>query len=61
MMAWDGKAITWRVYITTRAKTKLFVYDHADEAKKNKQVLEFDQIQDMKYMPDGKTLFTKCG
>ena len=56
MMAWDGKGNNLAVVYNDQGKTKLFVYDMLTKLKKNKQVMEFEQIQDMKYMPDGKTL-----
>ena len=57
MMAWDGKGNSLAVVYNEQGKTSCLymIFDKAD--KTNKQELpDFDQIQDMKYMPDGNTL-----
>ncbi|MBC7936567.1 MAG: hypothetical protein H7Y86_14550 [Rhizobacter sp.] len=57
-MAWDPKGTRVAVSYVKEGKLNFFVYDLVTKIKYNKVVLsgEIDQIQDMKYMLDSKTL-----
>ncbi|HRD56512.1 MAG TPA: hypothetical protein PK504_00620 [Ferruginibacter sp.] len=57
-MAWDPKGSRIAVAYIKEGKLNLFVYDLVTRIKYNKTVLssKIDQIQDMKYMLDSKTL-----
>ena len=57
-MAWDPKGTRIAVSYVKEGKLNLFVYDMITGIKYNKTVLsdQLDQIQDMKYMLDSKTL-----
>ncbi len=56
LMAWDGKGTNLAVIYNAEGKVKLFVYDLIKRYKPIKQDLEFDQVQDVKYMLDKNTL-----
>jgi hypothetical protein len=58
MMAWDPKGTRIAVLYTHEGRLKLFVYDVITRIKQYKLDLtdKFDQVQDMKYMLDSKTL-----
>jgi len=57
LMAWDGKGSRLAVLYWDAGKLRFFVYDLVNRVKINKKELEqFDQIQDMKYMLDANTL-----
>ncbi len=58
LMAWDPKGTRISVIFTDQGKLKLFVYDVVTRYKQNVIDLsdEFDQVQDVKYMLDSKTL-----
>lgn len=56
LMAWDGKGTNLAVVYNAEGKVKLFVYDLIKRYKPIKQDLEFDQVQDVKYMLDKNTL-----
>jgi hypothetical protein len=58
MMAWDPKGTRISVIYAQEGRLKLFVYDAVTRIKQYKIDLtdKFDQIQDMKYMLDSKTL-----
>jgi hypothetical protein len=57
-MAWDPKGTRIAVSYIKEGKLNFFVYDLVTGIKYNKTILsnEIDQIQDMKYMLDSKTL-----
>ena len=57
-MAWDPKGTRISVVYVEEGRLKLFVYDIITRIKYNKTDLtdKFDQIQDIKYMLDSKTL-----
>ena len=58
LMAWDTKGARLTVIYKDQGKIKLFVYDVATHSRINTLDLteHFQQIQDVKYMPDGRTL-----
>ncbi|MBC7535860.1 MAG: hypothetical protein H7258_09215, partial [Ferruginibacter sp.] len=58
LMAWDPKGTRISVIYTEQGKLKLFVYDVINRWKTVRIDLtsEFDQVQDVKYMLDSKTL-----
>lgn len=58
LMAWDPKGTRISVVYTTEGKLKLFVYDLVTNYKQYKIDLtdKFDQVQDIKYMLDSRTL-----
>jgi len=58
LMAWDPKGTRISVIYTEQGKLKLFVYDVVASWKEKRIDLtdEFDQVQDVKYMLDSKTL-----
>lgn len=58
IMAWDPKGARLVVIYKEKGKNKLFVYDVATRSKTTELDLteQFQQIQDVKYMPDGRTL-----
>ncbi len=58
LVAWDPKGTRISVFYTTEGKLKLFVYDVLSSFKQYKFDLtdKFDQVQDVKYMLDSKTL-----
>lgn len=58
MMAWDPKGSRIAVLYAQEGRLKLFVYDVVTRIKQYKLDLtdQFDQVQDMKYMLDSKTL-----
>jgi hypothetical protein len=58
MMAWDPKGTRIAVIYTQEGRLKMFIYDVVTRIKQYKLDLtdKFDQIQDMKYMLDSKTL-----
>ncbi len=58
MMAWDPKGTRVTVIYTTEGRLKLFVYDLITRIKQFKIDLtdQFDQVQDVKYMLDSRTL-----
>ena len=56
MMAWDPKGTRLAVVYWQEGKVKLFVYDVIKRYKPIKQDLDFDQVQDFKYMLDANTL-----
>jgi hypothetical protein len=57
LLAWDGKGTRLACIYWSEGKTRLFVYDVVARYKTVKQdITHFEQIQDMKYMLDEKTL-----
>ncbi len=58
IMAWDPKGTRISIVYTEKGKIYLFIYDVATKTKKWDIDLtnKFDQIQDMKYMLDSRTL-----
>ncbi len=58
IMAWDPKGTRFAVAYSTEGKLKLFIYDALSNFKKSTFDLteNFDQIQDIKYMLDSRTL-----
>ncbi|MEP7144902.1 MAG: hypothetical protein ABI707_18600 [Ferruginibacter sp.] len=58
IMAWDPKGARLTVIYKEQGKIKLFVYDIVTRSKIINLDLtdQFQQIQDVKYMPDGRTL-----
>jgi hypothetical protein len=58
MMAWDPKGTRLTVLYSEEGRLKLFVYDNVTHIKPYKRDLTeiFDQVQDMQYMVDSKTL-----
>ncbi len=58
MMAWDPKGSRIAVLYAQEGRLKLFVYDIVTRIKQYKLDLtdKFDQVQDIKYMTDSKTL-----
>ncbi len=57
LLAWDGKGTRLAVLYSDEGKTKFFVYDVVNHNKLWKRDIEqFDQVQDMKYMLDNNTL-----
>ena len=58
LMAWDPKGTRISVVYTEEGKLKLFVYDVVTNYKQYKIDLtdKFDQVQDIKYMLDSRTL-----
>ncbi len=58
LVAWDPKGTRISVIYTTEGKLKLFVYDVLSSFKQYKFDLtdKFDQVQDVKYMLDSRTL-----
>lgn len=58
MMAWDPKGTRIAVVYNTEGKLKLFVYDVVTRIKQYTEDLTetFDQVQDMKYKLDSRTL-----
>lgn len=61
-MAWDPKGTRIAVSYVKEGKLNFFVYDLVTGIKYNKTVLsdQIDQIQDMKYMLDSKTLLVSA-
>lgn len=52
LLAWDGKGTRLSCIYWEEGKIKMFVYDNAKRIKRYKQTVpEFEQIQDMKFMP----------
>ena len=58
MMAWDSKGSRLSVLYGEEGRIKLFVFDVITRVKPYKRDLTdfFDQVQDMKYMLDSRTL-----
>jgi len=57
LLAWDNKGTRLAVLYAEKGKLKFFVYDMVRGIKINKQEWkQFDQVQDMKYMLNDKTL-----
>ncbi len=58
IMAWDPKGTRISIIYTTEGKLKLFVYDVLSNIKQYSFDLtdKFDQVQDVKYMLDSRTL-----
>lgn len=56
LLAWNGKGNKLLVVYNHEGKIKMFTYDIFSRLKKDKLTLEFDQIQDVKYMNDDNTL-----
>jgi hypothetical protein len=58
LMAWDPKGTRISVIYTTEGRLKLFVYDVLSNLKQYTFDLtdKFDQVQDVKYMLDSRTL-----
>ncbi|HQD09783.1 MAG TPA: hypothetical protein PLQ65_08965 [Flavihumibacter sp.] len=56
LLAWNGKGNKLLVIYNHEGKIKMFTYDIFSRLKKDKLTLEFDQIQDVKYMNDDNTL-----
>lgn len=58
ILAWDGKGTRLACIYSEEGKLKLFVYDVVNRFKvvKNRELKDFDQVQDMKYMLDANTL-----
>jgi hypothetical protein len=58
IIAWDPKGTRFSVLYKTEGKVKLFVYDVLSDLKQYTFDLtdRFDQVQDMKYMLDSRTL-----
>ncbi|MEP7111442.1 MAG: hypothetical protein ABI760_25825, partial [Ferruginibacter sp.] len=58
LMAWDTKGARLTVIYKQAGKIKLFVYDVVSRTRISQLDLtdKFQQIQDVKYMPDGRTL-----
>ena len=58
LMAWDPKGTRISVIYTTQGRLKLFVYDVLSNLKQYTYDLtdRFDQVQDVKYMLDSRTL-----
>lgn len=58
IMAWDPKGTQIAVIYPEEGRAKLFVYDLVNRQKQSRIDLSnyFDQVQDMKYMLDNKTL-----
>lgn len=57
ILAWDGKGSRLAVLYTEEGKIKFFVYDVVNRIKLFKrEIKQFDQVQDMKYMLDANTL-----
>ncbi|MBI1342952.1 MAG: hypothetical protein GC171_08465 [Terrimonas sp.] len=58
ILAWDGKGTRLACIYSEEGKLKLFVYDLVNRFKpvKNRELKDFDQVQDMKYMLDANTL-----
>ena len=58
LMAWDPKGTRITVIYSTEGRLKLFVYDVLSNLKQYTYDItdQFDQVQDVKYMPDSRTL-----
>jgi hypothetical protein len=58
LVAWDPKGTRFSVFYTTEGRLKLFVYDVVTKIKQYRFDLtdKFDQVQDVKYMLDSRTL-----
>jgi hypothetical protein len=58
ILAWDNRGTRLACIYNTNGKLKLFVYDVANRIKyiNERELTEFDQVQDMKYMLDANTL-----
>jgi hypothetical protein len=58
ILAWDNKGTRLACIYNTNGKLKLFVYDNANRTKyiNERELTQFDQVQDMKYMLDANTL-----
>ncbi|MFT4024677.1 MAG: hypothetical protein QM664_12945, partial [Flavihumibacter sp.] len=56
LLAWNGKGNKLLVVYNHEGKIRMFTYDIFSRLKKDKLALEFDQIQDVKYMNDDNTL-----
>jgi RNA-binding protein YhbY len=58
LVAWDPKGTRISVFYTTEGRLKLFVYDVMSNIKQYRFDLtdKFDQVQDVKYMLDSRTL-----
>lgn len=56
LLAWNGKGNKLLVVYSHEGKIKMFTYDIFSRLKRDKLTLEFDQIQDIKYMTDDNTL-----
>jgi hypothetical protein len=58
LVAWDPKGTRFSVFYTSEGRLKLFVYDVVTRIKQYRFDLtdKFDQVQDVKYMLDSRTL-----
>lgn len=56
LLAWNGKGNKLLVVYNTEGKIRMFTYDIYSRIKRDKLVLDFDQIQDIKFMTDDNTL-----
>jgi hypothetical protein len=58
LAAWDPKGTRFSVFYTTEGRLKLFIYDVVTRIKQYRFDLtdKFDQVQDVKYMLDSRTL-----
>ncbi|GAO41692.1 hypothetical protein FPE01S_01_07060 [Flavihumibacter petaseus NBRC 106054] len=56
LLAWNGKGNKLLVVYNHEGKIRMFTYDIFSRLKKDKLTLEFDQIQDVKFMTDDNTL-----
>jgi hypothetical protein len=56
LLAWNGKGNKLLVVYNTEGKIRMFTYDIFSRMKRDKLILDFDQIQDVKYMTDDNTL-----
>ena len=58
ILAWDNKGTRLACIYNTQGKLKIFVYDNANRTKyiNERELTQFDQVQDMKYMLDANTL-----
>ncbi len=56
LLAWNGKGNKLLVIYNHEGKIRMFTYDIFSRLKRDKLTLEFDQIQDVKYMTDDNTL-----
>ncbi len=56
LLAWNGKGNKLLVVYSFEGKLRMFTYDIYSRIKADKLVLDFEQIQDVKYMTDDNTL-----
>jgi Tol biopolymer transport system component len=58
ILAWDNRGTRLACIYNTQGKLKLFVYDLVNRIKyiNERELTQFDQVQDMKYMLDANTL-----